>query len=338
MNILIDDVNYHIENLQLEEKYISQIKDTLFKKYPKLNNIINKTLKDKKVNFTKEGLSAFLNKVILSTAKSIKDIHKDELTDDQFYKMLDKALIKNIPLIIENDAFFRSTRHYLYEPEIVYSLYILNSMFNATCKLNMQDIYKDVNSEILLINNVIRTLRSSITLFSIGDDVHGYALFRGIIELLGRVDLIKKFREDFVLFSKTNALLQYEKMDPKSIDKNQKRLIESFKSTYEINSNSQLEKFLLYGWIKNSKGKRITSATDMIKEAAFEEKDNLLKVYHFASEFIHEDYFGVNYDYVNLRINSKYIISQIVSILFELQKELGIKFSKFDMFVAKESK
>ena len=60
------------------------------------------------------------------------------------------------------------------------------------------------------------------------------------------------------------------------------------------------ESFLAYGWVKDSQGKRILTMSDLIR-LGMNDGENLTSFIHLASEFAHEDYVGIEYDYQGIR-------------------------------------
>ncbi len=70
------------------------------------------------------------------------------------------------------------------------------------------------------------------------------------------------------------------------------------------------ENFLAYGWIKDKSGNRILSLSQLLDE--IEKGESWKRAYHICSEFVHEDYVAVGYDYVGLR---KWIVEMQTLIL-----------------------
>ena len=137
--------------------------------------------------------------------------------------------------------------------------------------------------------NMFRTIKSSLVLFTIGDDVHAIALFRGYVEILSKIMLSDKFKEDYVAFKNYNTYLQNYKNNKEPLPAD---MIE------RLGKNATNENYIAYGWAKNKKGKSISTMTDLIKEAFGKSMDEFI---HYSSEFVHEDYVNVGYNFIYLR-------------------------------------
>ena len=101
--------------------------------------------------------------------------------------------------------------------------------------------------------------------------------------------LADNFKEDYIAFKKYNSYLQAYKSKNGDIPEDMKE---------RLGKNATNENYIAYGWAKNKNGKSITTMTDLIKEAFGKEMEPLI---HISSEFVHEDYVNVGYDFVALR-------------------------------------
>ena len=110
---------------------------------------------------------------------------------------------------------------------------------------------------------------------------------------------------------KLNAELQNFKIKNLKVDESSPKLFSLMKD--KNLHGAALEMYLLNSWCKNENGKLITSNSDMIEHAFSKE---VTKFYNYASEFVHEDYLGVDYDYIFIRKSCKNLINQISSNLF----------------------
>ena len=55
---------------------------------------------------------------------------------------------------------------------------------------------------------MVRAARSTLLLISVGDDVHGAGVFRGVLEILFKLSYVEAFKDEYVLFKEFNACLQ----------------------------------------------------------------------------------------------------------------------------------
>lgn len=273
-----------------------------------------------------------LNKLIIANAKFLKDKYNETLQNTQFYKFVYKNIVNTLPYVLNLDKTIRFDRPFIYEPYNIIMINLLNEM--------QKRVDEQINSfkneydicHILLANNIVRSIKSSIILFSIGDDAHGYSLYRGIIEQMARLNLAEQFKDEYVKSVKLNAILQMKKMGYDLANEDEIFLNDYIK---ENKSNSSIENSILYGWAKNKNGKSIKTSTEFI-ETSFADLDpstaQILssKIYHFASEFVHEDYVGVPYDFIKMRIQSKEFLLCYTRLTFAAEMEKNIKFNKYE--------
>lgn len=333
MKIEIEDNNYHFNKLTSNElAWISTIKEKIFTQYPKLENIINSEIKKCKRNYIKFEIEEMLNKLIIANAKFLKDKYNETLQNTQFYKFIYKNIVNTLPYVLNLDKTIRFDRPFIYEPYNILMINLLNEM--------QKRVDEQINSfkneydicHILLANNIVRSIKSSIILFSIDDDAHGYSLYRGIIEQMARLNLAEQFKDEYVKLVKLNAILQMKKMGYDLANEDEIFLNDYIK---ENKSNSSIENSILYGWAKNKNGKSIKTSTEFI-ETSFADLDpstaQILssKIYHFASEFVHEDYVGVPYDFIKMRIQSKEFLLCYTHLTFAAEMEKNIKFNKYE--------
>ena len=245
MKIEINDNNYHFNKLTSNElAWISTIKAKIFTQYPKLENIINSEIKKCKRNYTKFEIEEMLNKLIIANAKFLKDKYNETLQNTQFYKFVYKNIVNTLPYVLNLDKTIRFDRPFIYEPYNILMINLLNEM--------QKRVDEQINSfkneydicHILLANNIVRSIKSSIILFSIGDDAHGYSLYRGIIEQMARLNLAEQFKDEYVKSVKLNAILQMKKMGYDLANEDEIFLNDYIK---ENKSNSSIENSILYG-------------------------------------------------------------------------------------------
>lgn len=330
MKIVLDNINYHLNSFTKgEKKFVATVRSAVFNQYPKLNNLINDEIKKSKIEFTKSQKDELINKLILANIKFIKDLYVDtlntQLQDNKFFKIIYKNIARTIPYVLTLHNKLTLDRPFLYEPINVIVMNLLNSMQDIVGNISNFNMNKYQDIAILISNNIVRNLKSSLLLYSIGDDVHGCALYRGIVEQLARLIHSENFKEEFVKAIKINTLLQMKKSGTE-LEENDKNVLDSYLKEHKLTEISA-EKYLLYGWAKKSNGKSYTNAKDFINSVM---PDYYERYYHLTSEFVHEDYVGVGYDFVNMRINAQYHIMLFIVMIYHIEKELGIKFTSYE--------
>ena len=199
----------------------------------------------------------------------------------------------------------------------------VHKLLNST-----KDMDKLSEISLLLIHNIKRSMLSSLSLFALGDDVHGFALIRGIVEQFSRLILLDDTNiHKFVEYINLNKDLQEYKM--KKSRNNNTLIPYELKKFLEINNLSinSSEKVLLNGWCKNQANRPVQTNIELVRLAFIgTNMEKFVDLYHFSSEFIHEDYLFVNYDYISMRANSRYLftffILKIASILSHIKSDL----------------
>lgn len=302
MKINISEFNYHIRKLNEKElTFIQSIESQLFIKYPDLKTKIDDILKDSnfiiKESFLKDVLIGFLHSLV-----------NNNLNEKELYEKLYSYYLTYLPIIVENTREVTSSYFVIYEPKVT----ILLSYVNYVLKKFALEFYEDKKKnkftqfESFFYSDFIgltRAIRSAIVLFSIGDDVHAIGLFRGCIELTSNLMLSKKFEKDYAKFKTYNVYLQEYKMNKTPLPKNM---------LDDLGCNSKNENFIKYGWAKNANGNRVTTMADFI-DIAFGKSKRVDDLIHLASEFVHEDYSGIGYDYISLR-------KQFIDMFYEIAK------------------
>lgn len=329
MEIKINNENYHTNEITKEEwTYVKKTKQELFKTYSKLNTFIQFEIKKKKYLLSKVELDYLIQKLILANLKYIKDIYSDKLCDkNQINKFVYKNMIKTFPYALDLNNQINMNRPYLYEPVNLITISLLYRM-QAKVDKNIQNI-KDLFHiyVMLLINNLVRSIKSSLIMFSIGDDIHGYSLFRGIIEQLAMIVNAYRNKDDFTEATTINRLL-FSIDGGAELDEEAKITLQKFKDKYKC-KDSNIEKIVRYGWCKTSK-KPIQNSSDFIKSAFGSINDSFLNLYKVTSKLIHEDCIATPYDYVNMRIGSKDVLMFLTDLAFKLLNKAGISFNKED--------
>lgn len=312
MEIQINDINYHIARLDKNDiTYIKSIIDKTIKKYPELDKYIKKVFKDNDIVLRKLSDNELLINIFAAFLHSLKD--KDINNVERLIKVVKGCVRNYLEAIFANRKIFTSLHPVSYEPKVVsilaFSNYI-NREFaeefenNSEKKFELYYYWECMNA--------FRTLKSSIMLFTIGDDVHGIALYRGFMEICSKVILAKQFKEDYLKYKEYNVYLQMYKSDKTPLPQ---EMID------DLGDKCENENYLAYGWAKNKQGKRISTLTELIN-CAYNKDPKVNQFLHYSGEFIHEDYVGVGYDYLALR-------KEFIDAYFELSKTLLCEFKDF---------
>lgn len=294
--IPIDEQNYHLNALSAEEHLWAKTTYLrVLKQYTELKSFIKSTLKP--LNLTDDGTSQLMVTVTLAFCHTMKTV-KQPNSEKQLDKTIKSWIHAFLPYIVDNLMVARYSHPIQFEP-IALSCHYLSTTFQNKL-LEIDDSAFEALSEfenVLLAEfvNVSRTIRSSVALFSIGDDVHGISLFRGALEIFAKISLAKNFSEEYVLFKKFNVYRQLNLLQGDPIPQEMTDYLKE-EPLYRKNPES----FLAYGWIKNAQGKRILTMNELLR-LAFENGADLISWVHLASEFTHEDYVGIEYDYKGLR-------------------------------------
>ena len=288
----INDLNYHIGKLNKEDiKYVISIIDKTISKYPDLYLYIKKVFEFNGIILNDFHNNELLLDIFSAFIHSLKD-NDDIKNEDQLLKKI-KGYIRNyLETIFSNRKYFIGSHQVQYEPKMV-ALLAFSNYINREFSIlfdECHDQYDEYEFYVYIeLINMFRTIKSSLVLFTIGDDVHAIALFRGYVEILSKIMLSDKFKEDYVAFKKYNTYLQNYKNNKEPLPAD---MIE------RLGKNATNENYIAYGWAKNKKGKSISTMTDLIKEAFGKSMDEFI---HYSSEFVHEDYVNVGYNFIYLR-------------------------------------
>ena len=324
--MIINELDYHKNFFSQELNNFSlKIQKKLFLVYPKLKDIILESFNRYTNKYTLKEQEDVIKRMIISTTKEIIDDGKD-MDEQQYLSKLKKTILKALPIILVNEKNYNVNSFLYYEPRIVYSYYLLNRGHEIISELYEENKENSNDSRyvILLMNNIIRALKSSIVLYTSKDDVHAKSIERGLIEQFIRFNILNDDNyEDFVKYIDLNAELQVLKMENKDLSDSPR--IKDFVAKNKIKP-SQLENYLLNGWAKDEEGKPLLTIGQMID---YFDDSKLKKEYHFDSEFVHEDYINVPYDYIQIRKNGKNFIEEVTLTIFNhLDKTVDILDSK----------
>ena len=135
----------------------------------------------------------------------------------------------------------------------------------------------------------------------------------------------KSFPKEYALFKKFNLYLQMKKQSNVPLPLEMTEYLKN-EPLYAQNPES----FLAYGWAKDRCGNRILSMKQLITNYITANKADITLLLQLASEFTHEDYVGIGYDYISIRkemINYYYVLLREFS-NEELLREISPKLTK----------
>lgn len=292
--IPIDDINYHVSELtEAELSWGEATCKNILKRYPALNVFISATLSP--LNLDNRGKSLLLRDVALAYCHEIKLSNAPD-SREQMEKTVKSWLYSFLPFIVENLKVRRYSHHVQYEPITMACHYLaelsLNLFVSQYDDPSLTEFERYFIAECISLS---RSLRSSLALLSIGDDVHGTSLYRGVMELSSKLALAGQFQDEYVLFKKFNCYLQLKKANGEPLPQEMTDYL-SNEPAYKTSP----ENFLAYGWARNSRRNRILTMREMVR-VAMKNDEKCIPLLQIASEFTHEDYVGVGYDYQRIR-------------------------------------
>jgi hypothetical protein len=307
------EMDYHIGLLGSKEKtLLLEVLKNLEEQNPKKYQAIKESMVSLNLSFE----DVFL-KLLRAQLKSFRDRNLRLDESDQI-EYLWSCLDKNLPFAVEVEKKISIPSSYLYEP-LNSKLFLLADKLPKVISLDKQAMSKLSSlkkSQLLLLSSYFRTFRSSMLLFAMGDDVHGYGLVRGMVELLARsYGLNETNVEDYLFYGSLNRDLQKARMK-QPVSARLSYFMESKALTL-----SSSENYFLYGWYTVNHHP-ILSATDLIHHV-FDEKlaEKYLEIYHFSSEFLHEDIEFVQYDFISLRNKMDKVFLQM---LFQMDQKFHL--------------
>ena len=293
--IPIDEMHYHT-NLFSEQElgWVDSVYCDTLKKYRDLPGFVQSTLSP--LNLNANGIKGFMQKVLLAFCYTVKRDFSVN-TREQLCKTLKKWIVLFLPVIVSNDQICRTSHCVQYEPMTLATIAFSNFLNTKSIHTKHSELAEGSFESYYLWEciNFARAIRSSVLMFTTGNDVHGVCAYRGALEILSKILLAEQFPEEYVLFKNFNAYLQYKKTSDTPLPE---EMISYLKSCPEYTANP--ENFLAYGWAKDSKGKRILTMKSLI-QTALPDNEDVIGWVHLSSEFVHEDYVAVNYDYIMIR-------------------------------------
>ncbi len=320
--------NYHIgEETPDERSFFMDLVAKLHAKYPQLKSKCDAIFDKEGHDYSKREREQIVYRISKSIYRNLL-VASDtgEVDINHALRVIKTQLIECLPYYMVNDETFFSDRGFITEPINIYAYYLLNEMQKEITRMEIAGKFEDRAERLVdfTYNNMLRALKSSLVLLSIGDDVHGLATFRGYVELLSRIVLMdnEEAIKLAVEYSDMNTLLQEHKQNDVPDGQMDKKL-KGFLVAHNL-TKGEAEDFLLRGWAKTPNGKPITKQADMIKYAFGDNAKTYHDVWHQCSEFVHEDYALTNYDFFSIREQYKLNIAQATSFCFQLfQKGLS---------------
>lgn len=295
--IPIDDLRYHTNTLLAEEiNWAREFYVGVETRYPTLAAFTKATLSP--LCLTDDGEEKLLTTVTLSFCHVMK-VSFPPKTKGEAEETVKEWLDAFLPCIVENRLAFHAPNPVQYEPIAAVSLYAAHTALNHFATLLDEELKSkdELDFDLCYCWEAVaffRVLRSSLFLLTIGDDVHGCALLRGVMELIAKLTLAPDFKNEYVLFKKFNLYLQISKQKKEPLPTEMTDYLERY-NEYKRNPES----FLAYGWAKTKEGKCILTMKGLLTHGITKRPlDGLIQV---SSEFVHEDYVGVGYDYPQIR-------------------------------------
>lgn len=321
--IPIDDFNYHVNSLTEDELLWGDATyKRILKRYPDLKNFISVTIAP--LHLDKLGTERLLRDITLAFSHTIK-LSKPPKTQKQLDKTIKGWLHSFLPFIAENLTVTRYSHLVQFEPIALSCHYLATATSRLLLSLSEEDdptLTEFQNYFLAETVNLLRVVRSSLTLLSIGDDVHGVSLYRGTVEILAKLVLVGQFPDEYVLFKKFNVYLQMNKQNGTSLPP---QMTDYLNHEPEFKRNP--EHFLAYGWARNSLGHRILKMKDLIV-TGLKNEEKTIPFFQLSSEFVHEDYVGIGYDYVSIRksmVDQIYIFLKLVFLSDILDEQIPKK-------------
>lgn len=291
-SIPIDELHYHANILTKKEKaYGVNVYLKTLKRYPTLRNFVSKTVKP--LALTQSGEEELLGQITLAFCRVLKE--KAVSSEDELLAKIKRWLHSFLPYIVQNLRHSYADHPVQYEPVAMAAFYAVDLLLAHFQTLSLAKEDSDFEGFYLWeFCNWFRALRSSLLLLNHGDDVHGIALLRGSLEILAKLIHAQNFPKEYVLFKNFNVHQQALKFSNTPLPQYMADFLEN-----EPDYRKNKENFLSYAWARNKKGNRILTMHEFIKTAISAPLQESL--YALSSEFVHEDYVGVGYDYISIR-------------------------------------
>ena len=292
-DIPIDAIHYHINELtKAELAWGEESLARILKRYPDLKKFADAALAP--LHLDEDGTRTLLRDITIAFCNALRNSQTPK-TQEQADKTVNGWLHAFLPFIAENLAVARYSHPVQFEPIALschYLATVLLQLFVSIDISKMSEFESYYHQDLI---GFFRVVRSSLALFSIGDDVHGLSLYRGALELLAKLIVAEQFADEYALFKTFNAHLQIKKIHGTPLPREMTDYLQN-----EPDFKRAPESFLAYGWARNARGKRILTMTELIC-FSIKNEVNVPSFLHVASEFTHEDYAGVGYDYVGIR-------------------------------------
>lgn len=295
LQIPIDDERYHGNVLtEAERAWGQRTLTALLARYKGLSAFIDGALSA--LHLSQVQRTALLTDVTLAFSHYAK-VAFPPRSEAELYARLKKWFHAFLPYIAENVSLLHTSYLIQYEPIALTNIYISNSLYRALTETSFSE---DEDRLALWVMHewvgYLRTLRAIMLLISLGDDAHAMGLLRGAFEIGAKLRLADRYPTEYLLFKKFNIYLQDHKLNKAPIPTEMKEYL-AREPLYKRNKES----FLAYGWARDAAGERILTMTGLLEASFFESCESVLQFFHMTSEFVHEDYVGVGYDYIAIR-------------------------------------
>lgn len=289
--IPIDAVHYHVNALSPKElAFAGRVFEKCAKKHPSLH--AQSSAAFGKLSLNESGVRALQIEV---TAALCRDAMATPPKDEaELLEAVKERFFAVLPIISKNLQQLRLSHPVQFEPITAAVLYISGGLLSELAMLHLQELSEFESVYLQEVVAFFRAIRSSALLFCTGDDVHGVSLYRGVLEIFSKLRMAPQHREEYVLFKSFNLYLQQKKQTGGALPR---EMTEYLAGEEEYKRNP--ESFLAYGWAKNAKGRRILTMSELLRAAA--ENKGIDRLLQLASEFVHEDYIGIGYDYIAMR-------------------------------------
>lgn len=277
-----------------EERAVEETVASLFARYDPLRAEVRAAFARHADHLGHDGRHRVFHRALRADAFFIRTYY-GTLPEDAFYARLSAMVSRYLPLCLENDRVFTTCHPLLCEPSNALLLAYATAVMKRADAPDGRDAFFTPFAA-----NILRSVRAVLMLFSVGDAMHALALLRGYIEQIVRYTaLLRADTGTYRRYADYNAALQKwrEKDDPRAP---LPRDLAAFLREKHL-TPARAENYLLYGWYTVN-GRPCTHLRRMAEAVLPPEfSAPLLRLYHLTSEFVHEDYAGVSYDYPALR-------------------------------------
>lgn len=295
LQIPIDDERYHGNVLtEAERAWGQRTLAALLARYKGLSAFIDGAFGA--LHLSEVQRTAVLTDVTLAFSHYAKVAFPPQ-SEAELYARLKKWFHAFLPYIAENISLLHTPNLVGYEPIALTNIYVSNTLYRAITETPFSE---DEDRLTLWTMHewagYLRVVRSIMLLISLGDDAHAMGLLRGAFEIGAKLRLVDRYPTEYLIFKEFNIYLQDHKLNKAPIPKEMKEYL-SKEPLYGRNKES----FLAYGWARDAAGERILTMKGLLETGFSDSRESVLQLFNITSEFVHEDYVGVGYDYIAIR-------------------------------------